>query len=32
MTAVRLEDARRVISAAEKEGQGNWPAYEHRSG
>jgi hypothetical protein len=32
MTVVKLEDARRVISAAGEEGQGNWPAHEHRRG
>ena len=32
MTAVKLDDARRIIGAAEKKGHGNWPAHEHRGG
>jgi hypothetical protein len=32
MTAVKLEDARRVIQRGGEEGQGNWPANEHRGG
>jgi hypothetical protein len=32
MSAVKLDDARRVISAAEKKAKGNWAANEYRGG
>jgi len=31
-TSVSLEDARRIIAAAEKKGAGDRPAYEHCRG